>query len=103
MFSTQDMIRHINDMTGQIVMHFKGDMYLVIGLAERSDDTYDVAYKALYGECKLHTRPMSEFFDVVEGREDNYENNKFRFQPCNMTQRSLVRKQASQEVAHENK
>lgn len=100
MFSTQDMIRHINDMTGQIVMHFRGDTYLVIGLAEKSDNTYDVVYKALYGECKLYTRPMSEFFDVVEDREDNYENNKFRFQPCNVTQRSVFRKQ-TKEAANE--
>lgn len=47
--------------------HFKGNEYLVIGLARHSEtDETMVIYKALYGDGELWARPLSMWNETVE-------------------------------------
>lgn len=54
---------------GKIYRHFKGDLYLVEGIAKDSETTEDtVVYRALYGDCGLWVRPLAMFTEEVQGK-----------------------------------
>jgi hypothetical protein len=58
-------------MAAQIVegkyRHYKGNDYLVIGIAKHSETLEDhVVYKALYGDRETWIRPASMFFETVQ-------------------------------------
>lgn len=47
--------------------HYKGNEYLVIGVAKHSETTEPmVVYKALYGDGGLWVRPLSMWNETVE-------------------------------------
>ena len=47
--------------------HYKGNEYLVIGVANHSETLEPiVVYKALYGEGELWVRPLSMWNETVE-------------------------------------
>ena len=47
--------------------HYKGNEYLVIGLAHHTETEEPlVVYRALYGECGLWVRPAAMFCETVE-------------------------------------
>ena len=56
----------------QIVRHFKGNIYLILDVAEHTETgEILVVYKALYGEGKVWSRPIDMFLDKVpEGKEN---------------------------------
>lgn len=79
----EDFIEVANQIKGNIVMHFKGDNYLVLDVAESATSPGEVfvVYKALYGDCNTYIREVSDFFAWVEDREENVRQNKMRFEP----------------------
>lgn len=65
---------------GRIYQHFKGDYYLVEGIALDSETKREtVIYRALYGEGTLYVRDMEMFLSEVD--KDKYPNvqTKYRF------------------------
>lgn len=56
----------------QIVRHFKGNIYLILDVAEHTETGERlVVYKALYGEGKVWVRPIDMFLEKVpEGKEN---------------------------------
>ena len=64
--------------TNTIYKHFKGDLYLVIDIATNTEtDEKMVVYRALYGDCKLFTRPYDIFISEVD--KDKYPNIKQKY------------------------
>ena len=50
-----------------IYEHYKGNRYLVIGIANHSETLEKmVVYKALYGEGEFWVRPLSMWEELVE-------------------------------------
>lgn len=66
---------------GGVYRHFKGNKYLVEGLAYNSENKeLMVVYKELYGEGKMWVRPVKEFIEEIDrSREDNIEVQDKRF------------------------
>lgn len=59
-----------------IYKHFKGDLYLVEDIIYNSEtEEKMVAYRALYGDCKLWCRPYDMFMEEV-----NKNGQKYRFE-----------------------
>ena len=59
-----------------IYKHFKGDLYIVEDIIYNSEtEEKMVAYRALYGDCKLWCRPYDMFMEEV-----NKNNQKYRFE-----------------------
>jgi len=57
-----------------IYRHFKGDLYLVEGIAIHSDTREELAlYRPLYGDSsKLFVRPLDKFIEEVEGKDQKH-------------------------------
>lgn len=77
---------------GRIYKHFKGDFYLVEGVATSADDLEEcVIYRQLYGDGNLFIRKSSEFLGKVD--KDKYPDveQEYRFEPQDIKSKRLVK------------
>ena len=65
----------------RIYRHFKGDYYLVEGVAKFSEDESDlVIYRRLYGDGSLWARPLDMFLSEVDHEKYPDVKQQYRFQ-----------------------
>lgn len=64
-----------------IYKHFKGDYYLIEGIAQHSEtkEKY-VVYRGLYGNQELYIRPYDMFMSEVDHDKYPNEKQKYRFE-----------------------
>jgi len=67
-------------LVNRIYRHFKGDLYLVEGIAKDTETnvTY-VVYRALYGKNELFVRPLEMFASEVDHQKYPDCKTKYRF------------------------
>lgn len=64
-----------------IYRHFKGDYYLVEGIAKDSETKEEmVVYRRLYDDCGLWVRPKEMFLSEVDHEKYPNEKQKYRFE-----------------------
>lgn len=64
-----------------IYKHFKGDYYLVVGIAKDSNTGADcVIYLSLYGDGTLYIREFNDFFSEVDHKKYPDVKQKYRFE-----------------------
>ena len=66
---------------GKMFRHFKGDLYLLIDIAEHTETREKmVIYKALYGTCGIYARPINMFLSEVDKVKYPNVTQKYRFE-----------------------
>lgn len=69
---------------GKIYQHFKGNLYLVLDIAEHTETgELMVVYKALYDKLKLYVRPLDMFLSEVDREKYPTISQKYRFELYN--------------------
>ena len=80
----KDWYNEKNDRTflpGDIVMHFKGKKYIIIGHGTHTETGEQlVLYRALYGDHKRYARPLGMFYGLVDKEKYPDVEQKYRFE-----------------------
>ena len=68
-------------LVNRIYRHFKGDYYIVVGIAKHSETEEEmVVYRQLYGAGELWVRPMRLFISEVDHEKYPDVKQKYRFE-----------------------
>lgn len=71
----------IYEWQNKVVRHFKGDLYLILGIAQHTETGEKmVVYRALYGNCELFTRPLNMFIEQCSQEQFEKYGQKYRFE-----------------------
>ena len=66
---------------GDIVRHFKGNLYLILTLCEHTESRERlIVYKSLYGQGDVWCRPLKMFLEEVPKGKVNSTNQRYRFE-----------------------
>ena len=64
-----------------VYKHFKGDYYIVLGMAKYSETEEEVViYRALYGDGEIWVRPINLFLGEVDHQKYPDVKQKYRFE-----------------------
>ena len=70
---------------GDIQRHFKGKLYMVIGVAEHTEsEELFVMYRALYGKYEYYVRPVKMFLSEVDHIKYPEVSQIYRFEKINV-------------------
>ena len=73
--------KHREILEGRRYRHFKGNFYLVVGIATHSETREQlVVYRTLYGEHKLFVRPYDMFAEEIDRQKYPEATQKNRFE-----------------------
>ncbi len=73
--------KHREILEGRRYRHFKGNFYLVVGIATHSETREQlVVYRTLYGEHKLFVRPYEMFAEEIDRQKYPEATQKYRFE-----------------------
>ena len=68
-------------LVGRVYRHFKGDLYLIEGIAVDSETKVKmVVYRALYGDFTLYVRPYDMFIEKTDKNKYPLATQEYRFQ-----------------------
>ena len=68
-------------LVGRVYRHFKGDLYLIEGIAVDSETKVKmVVYRALYGDFNLYVRPYDMFIEKTDKNKYPLATQEYRFQ-----------------------
>lgn len=71
---------------GKVYRHFRGNLYLIEGIATDSvSDEKVVVYRALYGNCDLYVRPYDMFVEKVDKKLNPFATQDYVFQLIEIT------------------
>lgn len=77
----KDRELNLEDCKGKVFRHFKGDLYLLIDIAQHTETAERlVIYKALYGDCSVYARPINMFLENTDKYKCSNDEQKYRFE-----------------------
>jgi hypothetical protein len=75
---------------GQVWEHFKGRLYMIVGVAEHTETKESmVVYRALYGKYGMYARPKEMFLSEVDHVKYPEVTQKYRFEPIEWQNRQI--------------